>query len=83
MVPSRWGPTSAAPPPQRLEAAERQVSHSGTTGGARVQLQLVQALEVTLSSTEPDTAALKEASHGIMTSLLRMLENGVPGPVRT
>ena len=77
------GPKSLSSLCQRFEAAAQQVSHSGTTGGARVQLQLVQELEVTLSSTEPDTAALKEASHGILTSLLRMLKNGVPGPVRT
>jgi hypothetical protein len=67
---------------QQLEAAAGQVSHSGTTGGARVQLQLVQELEAALDSTTVDTASLKEASHGIMTSLLRMLENGLPGPVR-
>ena len=48
-----------------------------------MQLQLVQELEVALTSTEPEVAGLKEASHGIMTSLLRMLENGLPGPVRT
>lgn len=68
---------------QRLEAAASQVSHSGTTGGARVQLQLVQELEAALTSAAVDAAALKEASHGLMTSLLRMLENGLPSPVRT
>lgn len=67
---------------KRLETGAGQVSHSGTTGGARVQLQLVQELEAALTSIEIDTSALKQASHGIMTSLLRMLENGLPGPVR-
>jgi hypothetical protein len=66
----------------RLESAAGQVSHSGTTGGARVQLQLVQELEAVLTSNEIKAAEFKAASHGIMSSLLRMLENGLPGPVR-
>lgn len=66
---------------QRLESAAGQVSHVGTTGGARVQLQLVQELESVLTSPDIDAATLKDASHGVMTSLLRMLENGLAGPV--
>ena len=53
------GPKSLSSLCQRFEAAAQQVSHSGTTGGARVQLQLVQELEVTLSSNEPDTSVSK------------------------
>jgi hypothetical protein len=67
---------------KRLESAAGQVSHSGTTGGARVQLQLVQELEAALTGNGIDGAEIKAASHGIMSSLLRMLENGLPGPVR-
>lgn len=66
----------------RLESTCTQIAHTGTTGGARVQLQVVQDVESALRQAENATE-LKEFSHGIMSSLLRMLEQSLAGPVRS
>jgi hypothetical protein len=66
---------------ERLDAVSTQVSHTGTTGGARVQLQLVQEVEAALTGS-CNCSDVKEVSHALMTSLLKMLENGLAGPVR-
>jgi hypothetical protein len=63
-----------------LEEAASHVSHSGTTGGARVQLQLVQTAEKLLGH-EHTGENLKEVGHSIMTALLKILEHPSPGPV--
>lgn len=66
----------------RLESTCTQVAHSGTTGQTRLQLQVVQDVESALHQAE-QLADLKDASHGIMSSLLRMLEQSLAGPVRS
>lgn len=66
----------------RLESTCTQVAHSGTTGQTRVQLQVVQDVESALHQAD-QSVELKDASHGIMASLLRLLEQSVAGPVRS
>jgi hypothetical protein len=64
----------------RLEKVASKSSHHATVGDARVQLVLVQQLELALQQAVRQD--MKDIGHMIMTSLLKLLERTCSCPVR-